>query len=145
MQEQIIVFDTAKLAKEKGFRNVDFTMHFYTKHNSKMFGVDEHGRAYTIKNIYKKLYTCGEHTTLNTKNVIEAPTQSLLQKWLREVHGIVVTVSHWTKQPVNSEIWKNCFDYNFQDDDHGTTPHKTYEEALEEGLKAGLKLIKDEI
>ena len=77
MIEHLVSFETAKLAKEKGF-DLE-TPYFYTKPNSKMFGLDEKGRAYHIKNTAKKLYTCGEEATLNIENVYVAPTQSLLQ------------------------------------------------------------------
>lgn len=53
MKEELTTFETAKLAKEKGF-NIE-TLHFYTKSNSKMFGIDEKGRSYPIKNTSKKL------------------------------------------------------------------------------------------
>ena len=68
------------------------------------------------------------------------PTQSLLQKWLREEHGILVEVQfntvtfgyrlfnpHETDDKLFSD-W--CYDDMWD-----------YEEALEKGLQEGLKLI----
>ena len=71
---------------------------------------------------------------------IEAPTQSLAQKWIREkmnIHiEIYAIVAGWgwilTKCEGNGSTIKNMEDFNFLD---------TYEEALEEGLKEALKLI----
>ena len=50
MKEQIIEFETAKLAKDRGFEIQ--CLYFYTKPNSKMFGLDEKGR-----NLWNKKYT----------------------------------------------------------------------------------------
>lgn len=74
---------------------------------------------------------------LNNTHFIEIPTQSLLQKWLREVH----------------KLWINCFYtksgkycyiiHNINDDglDHSDYIFNSYENALEEGLFESLKLI----
>lgn len=72
-------------------------------------------------------------------------TQPLLQKWLREKHGIHVTpIPSYTDDTFNKKYFfeiaverhiklnKDMFNYYF----------KTYEEALEQGLLEGLKLIK---
>ena len=130
MEEKLIEFETAKLATEKGF-NVN-CLHFYTKPNSKMFGIDEHNRTYTIKNTTKKLYKCGEEAALNIESVYLAPTQSLLQKWLREIHKINVYCSPCEH---DESLWYNNI--------ASQTPvfTGTYEEALEIGLQEGLKLI----
>jgi len=76
MEETLISFETAMLAKEKGLDLI--TIFFYTKPNSKMFGIDEHGRTYPIKNTPKKAYKCGEEAVLHVKNAYSAPTQGLL-------------------------------------------------------------------
>lgn len=86
--EQLIEFQTAKLAKEKGF-NWE-TLHFYTKPGSKMLGIDERGRYYPMKNISKKIYTRDKNVAVNMESVYQAPTQSSLQRWLREVYNIIV-------------------------------------------------------
>jgi hypothetical protein len=112
-----------------------------------MFGIDEEGRSYPIKNTSKKLYKCGEHAALRIESIFEAPTQSLLQKWLREEH----------KLNVSSDLWdylgkkRLCtYQYNIlkiDPDSYFVKSHKpkagtTYEEALEKGLQEALKLIK---
>ena len=138
MEEQRISFKTAKLAKEKGF-DLE-TSYFYTKPNSKMFGIDEKGRAYHIKNTAKKIYMCGEEATLNIENVYVAPTQSLLQKWLREKYDILVETQFDTVS----------FGYRifnpFKTTDYFTEwKYETWEfgEALEEALYQALLLLPD--
>lgn len=79
-------FKIAKLLKEKGFD--DTTLHFYTKPNTKMFGIDEHGRYYPMKNKAKSLWTMGNAAALKIENVYQAPTIAEVVMWLYEKHGI---------------------------------------------------------
>lgn len=144
MKENIVSFQVAKLAKEKGFEIE--TLYFYTKPNSKMFGLDEQGRSYSIKNISKKLYKCGEDTALSIKNVYLAPTQALLQKWIRETHKIYVTaLPSYTDDSDNKKHYFELFygkTLRLFGDKYSYFP--TYEEALEVGLFEALNLIKNE-
>ena len=114
MKEQLISFETAKLAKEKGF---------IFKCN-KIYLI--HGDLHVNELISDKIF-------------FQAPTQSLLQKWLREVHNIFVSCSY---NHISCDgtyyIWygvmsKTC---NMKEN------FKTWEEALEFGLQKALKLIK---
>ena len=84
-------FTTAKLLKEKGFDGQ--CLNFYTKPNSKMFGIDEHYRNYPIKNTPKKLYTVGEHAVLNIENVYFAPTIAEVVCWIYSKYQIWIQVS----------------------------------------------------
>jgi hypothetical protein len=145
MKEQLISFKTAKLAKEKGF-DVE-CLNFYTKPRSKMFGIDEHGRNYPSTNKSKKLYSIGKDATLHIENVMFAPTQSLLQKWLREVHNIHIEIKisnlgryYWAYNEFNMENISNVTFWRRQDVSSEKVP--TYEEALGKGLQEALKLIK---
>lgn len=142
MQETLVSFKVAELAKKKGF-NVE-SLKFYTKPRSKMYGLDEEGRPYPIKNIPKKIYTVGEDATLNTENVIFAPTQDLLQKWLREVHNISICIYpvlyEWEVSLHTCHKRKKLPIYlNPNNSIHG----KTYEEAREEALFQALNLLPD--
>lgn len=140
MEDQIVTYETSNLAKENGF-DLE-TLHFYTKPNSNMFGLDEHSNPYAIKRKHKKLYKCGKHATLNKKNVIFAPSQSLLQKWLREKHSIDIEIYpyfdlDYDKQGYEYIIYTLSKEYD--------EPHEivnTYEKALETGLQEALTLIK---
>lgn len=136
MKETLISFETAKLAKEKGFpQNLENLKYFYVKPNSKMFGIDEEGRYYPTRNSLKnKLYKIGGSAALNLKNVIFALTQSLLQKWLREKFHIHVEVNIQNNR-LDTKVKTNRIKSKIN-------TYKTYEEALEKGLQEGLKLIK---
>lgn len=80
------------------------------------------------------------------------PTQSLLQKWLREVHEIDVNiqqnflVGHNRKYCLSISSMNKNYYHRFYDKEYGSYKTEirldTYELALEEGLKEGLKLIK---
>jgi len=137
MKEQIISFELAKLAKDKGF-DVE-SLYFYTKPNSKMYAIDEEIRAYEIKNTARKLYECGKHATLNRESVLLAPTKGLLQKWLREKHSIDVIVDKVDSIP-SSGYYFNIYRENIEDE-YGIIKFNTYEDALEKGLEEALKLI----
>lgn len=118
MKEEFISFETAKLAKEKGFKEV-------------IFESDGTGNLTRIYNV---------------------PTQSLLQKWLRENHKkFVKTHPVYRDEKVQWE-----YVIFFLDDPllSGTDGFKnrmslldypyyweTEEEALEKGLQKALKLI----
>lgn len=112
MEDQLIKFETAKLAKEKGFTQ---DKHFYPKYSNDNF-----------------------LEYVNFKDGISAPTQSLLQKWLREIHKIYASVQPviYTGDEVASyyqPLLANC--------SVGKERYKTYEDALEIALFEGLKLI----
>lgn len=132
MQESLITFKTANLAKERGFpQNFSYAQFIN-------MGNDEW-----------KFYNKEDADNLDDsigigKNIrCSCPTQALLQKWLREVHKIIVEIT-----------WQMCstgYEYavinmnnppKYEDDIERIIGFKTYEEALEVGLQEGLKLIK---
>ncbi len=104
-----VSFDIAKLLASK---EVDIECSkFYTKPNSTMFGIDERGRAYPIKNTPKTLYTIGEHATLNMKNVYLAPTIADVLMWLYEKYDIWidVTLNQFSKPKVLEWMYSIVF------------------------------------
>ena len=151
MEEQLISFETAKLAKEKGYNKrseycfAETYAHDYECHHT--------GNEYTSE--YKGprlLYSeyIGEHDNV----ICNAPPQHVLQKWLREIHGIHIVIiptvtSFWTYKTVTviserdndvikgiksvSDLppYKEVCGYDFN----------TYEDALEDALFESLKLI----
>ena len=134
MKEELISFETAKLAKEVGFDTP--TWFFYTVQGT----VSEHlpeGFAGLNEELWQ---TNSTHKELaNPYFLASAPTQSLLQRWLREKHKVLVwikpipSVGKWSVY-VDDTIGRHLVaDYIFKD---------TYEEALEAGLLEALKLIK---
>jgi len=129
MKEQLISFETAKLAKEKGFDQ----------------------NPYKANKCYAPEYADGSNIRLcNTLfyqdvNIAVAPTQSLLQKWLREEHNIHVYVTYrrFVAKPDSDDgfyfhIGKSI-EFSLCDDWGGR--YKTYEEALEVGLQKALSFI----
>jgi len=112
MTDQLISFETAKLAKEKGF-NIECIYH-----------IEKNLKTEEILNHVHYGYEC--------------PTQSLLQKWIRETHSIHIGIDYdvggWSyfyltnlKSPTKDVNWSKNYD--------------TYEETLEAGLQEALKLI----
>ena len=144
MKEELISFETAKLAKEKGF---DWGCRHLSRDefDGEIPDIDE------LRDFVK--FKFASNKTIG-RNEYTRPTQSFLQKWLRKVHGrhivlIPTITSHWTFKDVRviSEIdndaikgvksisdlppYKNVSGQDFS----------TYEEALEKALQEALKLI----
>ena len=150
MKEQLISFETAKLAKEKGFNIFCIECYKWSKQHSEFDGETEPENKRISHNGYDKDVNGYPYRTLSElfplqHNIIEnhfsAPTQSLLQKWLREKHDINLRVASNSKTshfPVNEllDLYKTI-GYSQKD----TKIYKTYEEALEKGLQEALKLI----
>lgn len=131
MKEQLIGIEVATLAKEKGF---DERCSFF------------HGSWEDYEGIHH-MDNCNRH---NTSKQFSAPTQGLLQKWLREKYNIEVIPQPTCSQldfkfGYNYYIWNKTNGYEFWSDPENTVAgeytHNTYEEALEQGLMEGLKLI----
>lgn len=126
MVDELITFETAKLAKEKGF-NIIYNV------------------AYCEQGI---LRSCNPDFNLvgyhNQGLATLAPTQSLLQKWLREKHNVIIDV-----QLDQTSYPKYCFNvYKYEDfgnwediDNPDWGLYSTYEKAVEDALKLGLKSL----
>jgi len=117
MKEELVNFDIAVLAKEKGFNATIDTAYSNEGHGPYHDSICFNKEAYTL-----------------------APTQSLLQKWLREVHNIDIIIE--PNQDSNGNkyyCWRGR--QNMFSSTIGNVANY-YEEALEQGLQEGLKLIK---
>lgn len=117
MKEQLINIETAKLAKEKGFKTTTVSTNFT---NQYLLG----GKSVLINEMCIYLWMCE------------------LQKWLREEHNIeVYVVPIHAYQRGTGVLYKfailgrvsakNIYNYCLD----------TYEQALEKALQEGLKLI----
>jgi hypothetical protein len=158
MQEQLIKFETAKLAKEKGFCIELYDFYYQSKSNAKPY-ITQGIEYQSDKNCKWDWNLNGGESGMLTKVIPypnnvhgiyhSAPTQSLLQKWLREVHKIHIDIKEWElinwyfyiKDGRTSPV-KNI---RIKIDDNTKWEFDSYEEALEIGLQEGLKLIKDEL
>lgn len=133
MEEKLIEFPTAKLAKEKGFKNN--TLSYYLIDNKSIMN-NEIGKLGS--------YDCCSYNPkygYTQQDIIAAPTQSLLAKWLREVHNIKVFInenlSGYFYQIVFVEDKMHC-----RIDSTITKCLPIYENILEIALFEALKLIK---
>lgn len=143
MKEQLISFETAKLAKEKGFESVIGLGH--RKPRGNYFNSDGELNGDVTKELVNKDFKS-----------IAAPTQSLLQKWLREEHQLYVMIEETHTYALKTRIgfYAKIVTPSGEDefDEHGfrfikklyydTWFDSTYENALEKGLEEALKLIK---
>jgi hypothetical protein len=80
----------------------------------------------------------------NSKAGYSIPTQSILQKWLREKHNIHIEIylgHDENKIWWNVELYKIELGYNFEPTNLEDIGGDSYEEALEFGLQKALKLI----
>jgi hypothetical protein len=128
MKEQKISFETAKLAKEKGVNKIWCNNMYCIGYND-------------LPEI-KEIIVCSWRDNVDGQfHLALAPTQSLLQKWLRETHKIYVQIyllsigdeEEWCYKVSKKKAYDNPFIY------------KKYEDALESGLKEALNLIKNSI
>lgn len=143
MKEKIVSFDIAKLAKEKGFDapiGKLYSKHYYTA-DGKLDG----DVSYHFKEMANVRNRDGKLTKDNMPEFIgySAPTQSFLQKWLRDTHKIEVLIIrpyNFAGEPFWSyEIFIGGRYSTVASDEK---EYKSYEEALEYGLLQGLNLIK---
>lgn len=125
MEEPLVSFEVAKLAKERGF-NIQSKYFFNTV--GTLFGDGYDLYSYKTRTGHSEIFL--------------VPTQFLLQKWLREKYNIDIIIKPWTGDKVGSKTYASDVII------FGTTTYikckrcDFYEEALEEGLKQALLLIK---
>lgn len=135
MEEKKVIFETAKVAKEKGFNWC--TRSFFNSEKDLITPHECEIEDYPYEPVNHNLH----------KYNWSRPTQSFLQKWLREVHNLYV------------ESNPNASGYGwFIDKTNGTYINNSaftgpndggrwdiYEEALEVGLQEALKLVPNEL
>lgn len=144
MKEELISFETAKLAKEKGYKNGNsniFTEYHSTydydgdpnhRESYKKGDVSPDSNFYMVNNEANIGDLSNEHYTL-----YERPTQSLLQKWLREIPKISIVIDDFI---TNEKIryYHKVENLGWQDANSCEEPYETYEEAREDALKIAL-------
>lgn len=147
MKEQLVSIETARVAKEKGFNEP-----VLLAYKDGVLEDDTRTGEYCLHDMW---YKANGVIITKFKEVIAAPTQSFLLKWLREKHNIdIVIIPERYKNGVNYVVQAQKWDLicdpkeypNFTiegsywfNDNH---EYPTYEDALEKGLLEGLKLIK---
>jgi hypothetical protein len=123
MEEDLITLETAKLAEKKGFNEI--TLHFYRETGKLDYSVaTDKPNSKLVRNNYS------------------APSQSLLHKWLREVHYLTVRVQR------DYDGWSYIVE-EFKSGNKvvkgGSAEMPSYELEFDKGLKEALKLIKEKV
>lgn len=130
IEESYVSFETARLLKEAGF-DVPCTSQ-YTENE------------FAWENLRKTDFNKSDY-------VFSRPTQALAARWLREVHGIHASIDIFMDSENDADgkivdewtFWSwSLFDSSGRIINISDDRYDTYEEALEGGLKYGLKLIK---
>ncbi len=138
MEDTIITFETAKLAKEKGF-NSPCPYYYCIGYKS----IDSNPILKQHRNPMEDMkFLQPLKIGKGQPHLASAPTQSLLQKWLRENHEIIILPQF----EGNEEVWRfKIYKVNKSNNQFHSRNSKdnfsTYEGALEEGLQKSLKLI----
>lgn len=164
MKEELIKLETAILAKEKRFgynilndqkiksaainnrnsRNYNFSYFKFSPDDNYLDQKANTQLIHTATNssdfgLLQQEYNEGNHYGYKAYLAV---SQSLLQKWLREVHNLHIELT-----------WNNDLTHKYMFQIHSVNKfcevdckieYNTYEEALEEGLFQALKLIKNE-
>ena len=113
-----------KLAKKKGFDWI--CLHYFRTKNKDLF----------------RVFPCEDWSDIEDR--INAPTQSLLQRWLREEKGLCISVEAYPTLAINGKIcfaWviKSGSDGHFMESNYSLQTFSTYELALEDALKYALE------
>lgn len=120
MMERLILFETAKLAKEKGFIQKFDSEHFndilpYREDGTRRLDFNYNGEEY------------------------DAVIQSTLQSWLRDNHKIHISIDReedrWKPEIITFHNGNKHVPYGFKN-------YASYEDALEQGLINSLNIIK---
>lgn len=126
MTEEFVTLETAKLLKEKGFKEDIFTFYELDCVEGDMILSE----TYDYSDNFNKKDDC-----------FSAPSQYLAQKWLRETKNLHIEISY---------MYENYWIYDILTipnhdlvglSDRPIIHYKSYEEALEAGIQEALKLI----
>lgn len=143
MKDQVISFETAKILKGVDFPTVR-SVYLEEKVSKRVVKFKSHWKK-------EEWVANGDlEEDENAYNEYPAPTQSLVQKWLREKYNIDITIMirfaesygvllHQNRNPIrnkNGDILEIIVDPSPSNIKTGI-----YEEALEKGLQEALKLI----
>jgi hypothetical protein len=148
MQEKLIKFETAKLAKEKGFD-------IYTR---QAFCINGNWVSYNVSSYHGLGEPQGYRYYNREEDYYAQPTQSLLQKWLRDIHNIHIDINLYdlpndnknryifyktfiSTFPINNGFMGSSNKIQIKGPIGNLYLFDSYETALEYGLLEALKLI----
>lgn len=160
MEERIIEFKTAQLAKEKKFKEKTLYYYYYNKDKIENAELIANSKSKIINKTAGDAGFCGcdtgdylysntelEELYINVnkypaeKNMFQAPTQAQLQTWLRNKKILIEVrpVDDWNSW-CYSIFMEDCMSPFFEVKNNNEYP--SYEDALETGLYEGLTNIK---
>ena len=127
-------YDTCVALKELGYK-VPTSAYYMPNNNQLIFVSNPYRGGYVIDCFYS-------HNSfpknVMTSNYIDAPTMWEAQKWLREEKGVIVgIITNFTIQ---------AFDWHvstWEEDLCRGNKYVSYEEALSEGIKEAVKILKE--
>jgi len=142
MKEKLVNSKTAKLAKEKGFN--ELCLYCYRISDKVLFDIEW----------LQEFFSDAEEELFvkfnNSKTHYSAPTQSLLQKYIRDVYNIHISIDSYGEGGECKYLYSLSYTYSadkmieLELDDLNIVGMNfdTFEEALEIGLQEELKMIK---
>jgi hypothetical protein len=153
MEDRLISEETVKLANEKGFNEYTSRMKSLYVILEDLWEQDHHNGNDFLMYVTDDIITSEEppsHPGIKYKVIGKRPTQSILQKWLRDVHNIHISLTRVYKLNNNVPSFSGYCIYIGDGEFESKIPintffnlnyYPTYEEALEVGLIESLKLI----
>jgi hypothetical protein len=145
MKDERITIETAKLLKEKKFNigvHASYTEYLKThKSDDPSFAMKKEEVELDESCFFINNYVMSDYSNKNY-TMYAAPTQSLVARWLREVHGLQVYAHSNTKNGEGKYkdyvVYINGAYFNDARDEE----YDTYEKAMEFGLYNALTQIK---
>ena len=138
MEETLVGLEVAKLLKENGFQ--EFCFYYYDKNGKINEPFLENGSSKDVEFKVTLTDLLENHNYIyNYYLTYSAPTLSLAQKWLREVHNIHIIIDF---NPTKDNNWYYCvLNIATNTPNSSSETFVSYEEALEESIKQALLLI----
>ena len=136
IHEEICTYEVCKLAKEKGFNCKVYNYYQATKYYCETLrGIELHSECWKLETD-----DCYSRYNKGSEDIVSAPTQSLLQRWLREEKGYYVYPFFdnesrrwtWVCRELTGDKWIQLLVFEER-------YFATYELALEDALKYVLK------
>jgi len=138
MKEQLITFETAKIAKEKGF-NIKTRKCFSERKEHTLF--NSRKNEDTIFEFIPARSMSTNYLDENEVLIAYRPTQSLLQKWLREEHSLHMEIFLSDNSPYTGYYYRVMTIGQYFTTSHDGILSDKFEYALEKGLQEALKII----
>jgi hypothetical protein len=141
MKEELVSFETAKVAKTKGFDEICKRSCNKEGNLTNEYDIDIHAddlRAeFEFSNSTLELNALAHNYSPAFTAI---PTQSLLQRWLRENHDIEINIIRdWTYETI--KYYYKLESDKYEKDFNNSELFSTYERCLEASLQEALTLI----